>query len=343
MPTEMDISIIIVSYNCKSYLQRCLQSVRADIQHSGLAVEVIVIDNDSTDGTRDLMKMKKYGWVRWVKTKNNGFGAGNNIGLKKANGQYIFLLNPDTEIEPGALWKLREYLRENPTVGVVGPRLVYGDGSLQISAFDSFPGWWSALTENTLLDRLLFRLFPRTIYYGKQYSRALHDRERQVAHLLGAALFCRREVYEQVGDFDEQFFLFREETDWQRRIRLAGWQMAFFPGVTVTHFEGKSTGDSRHKLAAWCKKLNSYLPSVYKYQAKWYGDWTAGVLVAIFVGGAIWTELLLLLCLVINNTIGWLLGKRRVRINKSIYNIGYYHWAVLQWHLSRWWAGKKLF
>lgn len=336
MSIDYDISIITVSYNCKKYLQECLQSVAEEIKNCGLNVEMIVVESESTDGTKKLIGLKKYKWVKWMEVKNRGFGAGNNVGMKIAKGKYIFLLNPDTKIVKNALNEMFEYMQMHEDIGVLGPRIVYGDGSLQISAYDSYPGLWSAFLENTLLDRLGYWLFPKWIYPGKLFSRALHTKkQREVAHLLGAALMVRKLVYEVVGGFDERFFLYRDETDWQYRIKLAEWKIVYYPLATVIHFEGKSTGDTRFKKENWMRKLDMYLPSVYKYQNKWGGWISEYLLWMIYVLGSVWTILVLMVVGIVNNTLGWVVNRWREKINKSIVDIVSYHWAILYWHVRK--------
>ncbi len=333
---KIDISIVIVSYNCKEYLQKCLLSVQKESKNSGLIVETIVADNDSSDGTKKMQELKKYDWVQWINAKNNGFGAGNNIGMKKAKGKFIFLLNPDTELKKNCLWKMFEYMQMNEEIGVLGPRVVYGDNTAQITAYDNFPGLWSAFLENTLLDRLFYRVFPKIMYPGKLFSRELHDRDtRDVAHLLGAAIMVRHVAYEIVGDFDEQFFLFREETDWQYRIKNAGWRIVYMPKATIVHYEGKSTGEARFKKENWMKKLNLYLPSVYKYQRKWGGMFSEWILWMIYTLGSVWTIFVLIIIWVLNNVFGWLVNDFRKKVNRSVVDIIVYHWAILVWHIRK--------
>lgn len=338
---EVDVSVVIVGYNCEPFLRPCLDSLQADIKASGLKVEVIVVNN-ATDNTRKIAKEKKYAWAKWVDAVNRGFGAGQNEGMKVAEGEYFFLLNPDTEIKKGTLKKFYDYLQKDSRIGLVGPKLLFGDGSLQISAFDNFPRLFSGWLENTLLDRVGYWLFPETNYPGKMFSRSLHSKERQVAHLLGAALFMRREIYDVIGGFDEQFFMFREETDWMKRISEAGWEIWYNPKIVVIHYEGGSTDQSR-RSNVWMRKLGMYLPSVYKYQKKWFGILSAYLLICFYFFGSMWTLFVLGLILIINNTFGLLLPKFRDRVNNSVRNIAIYHWAVISWHVLRWIKGESVF
>lgn len=334
--SQIDISIVTVSFNCKEYLQKCLESVKQEIKNSGLNVEMIVVESESKDGTKDLIKLKKYHWIKWIEVENKGFGAGNNVGMRVTKGKYILLLNPDAELKKDTLGKMFEYMQMHDDVGVLGPKIVYGDGSLQISAYDNYPGLMSAFLENTLLDRVAYWLWPDKIYPGKLFSRALHNKkEREVAHLLGAALMIRKIVYEVVGEFDEQFFMFREETDLQYRIKKADWKIVYYPKTVVVHHEGKSTGEARFKKENWMRKLNLYLPSVYKYQRKWGFNGSEWVLWLIYVLGSMWTILILTMILIINNIFGWIKYDFKIKVNKSCFDIMVYHWVILYWHIRR--------
>ncbi|MBU0647635.1 glycosyltransferase family 2 protein, partial [Patescibacteria group bacterium] len=339
---KVDVSIIFVTYNGKDFFEDCIESVKSDIGDSKLNVEVIVVDNGSTDGMRELSKKSGHKWIRWVLSDNVGFSGGNNKGMKVARGKYLFLLNADTVLKKGTLKSLYDYLEENKEVGVVGPQLRFGDGSLQISGYDNYPDLISGFLENTLLDRVFYKLFPNNFYPGKLFSRHMHDQEREVQHLLGAAMFLRGEVYRQTKGFDERFFMFREETDWQRRIRQEGWKIMYYPKIKVTHFEGGSTGQARFKKQ-WAKKLDYYLPSVYGFEYKWGGWWSSWLLILIYFLGSIFTLFVLLPIFLLNNIFGWVVSGFWKKVNQSVYDIAIYHWAIIKWHFGRWFIGKSVF
>ncbi|MFA4930533.1 MAG: glycosyltransferase [Patescibacteria group bacterium] len=339
---QFDVSVVFVTYNGRDFFENCIASLREDIRSSKLMVEVIVVDNGSTDGMRELSGKEEYNWIKWILSDNVGFSGGNNRGMKVAQGKYILLLNADTLITKGTLRSLYSYLDNHASVGVVGPQLRFGDGSLQVSAYDSYPNLLTGFLENTLFDRLLYWLFPYTIYPGKLFSRRMHDREREVKHILGAAMFLRREVWEQTEGMDERFFMYREETDWQRRIGQAGWKIMFYPTVIITHFEGGSTGQTRFKKQ-WDKKLDYYLPSVYGFENKWHGWLSSWLLVIIYVFGSLWILIVLLPTFMINNLFGWMVPRWWQTINRSITDISIYHVAVLKWHVKRFLTGKSVF
>ncbi len=243
----MDISFLIVSWNVRELLAKCLQSIQLQTAgpesgeraaHEPPTAEMIVVDNASTDGTVEMLRALYPRVCVIENTENTGFTRANNIALAMAQGRYLFLLNPDTELEHGAVTALFEYMEAHSRVGMSGPRLFYGDGSSQ-SSRRRFPTLATAFCESTKLQQW----FPHNRVLTRYYMLDTPDDAIQpVDWLNGAAMFVRREVYEQVGGLDETFFMYSEELDWCHRIRRAGWQIVYLPTATVTHFEGKSSG-----------------------------------------------------------------------------------------------------
>jgi N-acetylglucosaminyl-diphospho-decaprenol L-rhamnosyltransferase len=227
-----DISIIIVSWNVRERLRACLASLPPP--ESG--VETIVVDAASSDGTPEMVRAG-FPWVQLTASAENlGYSRGNNLGLKQARGRYAMILNPDTELVGHGLQDMRAYLDANSRVGVLGPQLVLPDQSVQAS-LRRFPTLATAIFESTWLEGLA----PRRLLAHYYASDLPSDRPVEVDWLVGAALLVRREVWELVGGLDEGFFMYSEELDWQRRIRLAGWQIVYFPAAQVHHFEAKSS------------------------------------------------------------------------------------------------------
>jgi N-acetylglucosaminyl-diphospho-decaprenol L-rhamnosyltransferase len=240
----LDLAIIIVSWNVRDYLAGCLRSVYADLNRCGLNGRVWLIDNASTDGTQELAA-NLFPQAQLVTNAHNvGFGTANNQGMRLAESEtggeirYFYLLNPDTLIRPYALKHLINCLDEKPEAGVAGPRLVYGDGRFQHSAF-YFPG-----VSQILFD--LFALPPRLYdsrWNGRYPRRRYHPSCRPFAvdHTLGAAMLVRRDVALATHGFDESFHMYCEEIDWCLRIRRAGWSIYAVPGAEVVHYGGQST------------------------------------------------------------------------------------------------------
>ncbi len=243
----MDLSIIIVSWNVRDLLRRCLESLRRQsfVQDAdgGEQTEIIVVDNASADGTVEMLRAMAPQFnsamnMRVIANSENvGFTRGNDQALALAQGRYLFLLNPDTELRPGALQTLIDYMDAHPRVGIVGPQLVYADGSLQ-SSRRRFPTLATAFFESTRLQQW----FPRSPILARYYMLdTSDDAAQEVDWVTGSAMFVRREVYEQVGGLDEGFFMYAEELDWCYRAKKAGWQIVYLPSAQIVHHEGKSS------------------------------------------------------------------------------------------------------
>lgn len=239
-PDRPTISIIIVSYNTRRMTLECLRTLYAGLGE--LTAEVWLVDNASQDGSADAVA-EGFPAVRLIRNfANKGFAAANNQAMQLAAGEYFLLLNSDAFVAPGAVAALLAYLRSHSEVGMVGPRLSNEDGSLQRSCF-RFPTPARAWLENLWVSALL----PGHWAAG-DYRRWPHDSERRVDWVIGACLLVRREVFEQVGGFDERFFMYAEETDWQRRIRDRGWDIGFTPAAVVTHLGGASGAREKARI-----------------------------------------------------------------------------------------------
>lgn len=237
------VSVIIISYNTRDMTLRCLREVTQQLKSEAIAGEIWVIDNASRDGSAEAIA-REFPDVNLIASeKNLGFGAANNLAFARARGEFLLLLNSDAFVKPGALAHLIDLLRHRAGAGVVGPQLLNGDGTLQVSCW-KFPSparvWLEALG--------LARVFASHPKLG-DYYRWAHDEERSVDFAIGACLLVRREIYEQVGGFDESFFLYAEETDWQKRIHGAGWDVVFTPGAQVTHLGGASGASEKTKVS----------------------------------------------------------------------------------------------
>lgn len=226
------LSAILVSYNSREMTLDCLRALHADL--GDMPAEVWVVDNASADGSVAAIR-EAFPQVQVIANERNaGFGAANNQALRQAAGEYLLLLNTDAFPRPGAIRALVDYLQAHPEAGAVGPRLLNEDGTLQLSCY-RFPSPARAWLENVGIAAAL----PDHPTVG-DYRRWPHDTERQVDFVIGACMLVRRAAYEQVGGFDERFFMYSEEADWQRRMRNAGWRVAFTPAAEVVHLGGAS-------------------------------------------------------------------------------------------------------
>jgi N-acetylglucosaminyl-diphospho-decaprenol L-rhamnosyltransferase len=229
-----DVSAVIVTYNARPWIERPLESIR------GRVAEAIVVDHGSTDGTLELIR-ERFPDVRIIEQENRGFGAGNNAGMRVATGDYVLLLNPDAWFLGDGLEKLVAFAEAHPEAGVVGPKLLHPDGSLQRSV-RGFPTPWRIATEFFFLRKLA----PRSRLFNAFHGAAAHDSVSEAEWLGGACLLVRRAALDSVGGFDEDFFLFSEEVDWCYRFRQQGWKVLFYPGAEVVHVVGISNDPRRY-------------------------------------------------------------------------------------------------
>jgi hypothetical protein len=289
----IELSIVIVSWNVKDLLEVCLESIEA--ARGALRLEVIVVDNGSVDGSPDIVKAK-FPWVKLIVNESNiGFPRGNNIGLKRATGQHILLLNPDTEVFRDALQMMNDYLESNLSVGVVGPQLLNSDGTVQ-SSRRRFPSLAIGAVESTW-----FQPFVPVTYLDRYYFKDVAESaETDVDWLTGACLMVRREVVEQVGLMDEAYFMYSEELDWCRRIKNDGWRIVYLPRARVMHHVGKSS-----EQAVTERHIN-FQRAKLRYFRKYHGRAEAALLRVILVLNYSWQ-------LVIEASKGLLGHKRSLR------------------------------
>jgi GT2 family glycosyltransferase len=222
------VSVVVVTYNALPWVERALESVRGH--------DTIVVDNGSTDGTVELVR-ERFPDARLIEQENKGLGGGSNAGMRIASGDWFLLLNSDAWALEGALERLVAFAAEHPEAGVVGPKLRYPDGSLQRSV-RGFPTVWRLATEYLFLRKLAPRSRALNAFYGAGFA---YDRPLEAEFLMGSVWLVRREAADAVGLFDEDFFMFSEETDWAYRFRQAGWQVLFTPDAEFVHVGGATT------------------------------------------------------------------------------------------------------
>ncbi len=223
----VDASVVVVTYNAISWIERCLESVRG--------VPTVVVDNGSSDGTVAFVR-ETFPEVGVIESENLGLGAGWNTGIREQDSRYVLLLNADAWLVGDALRRLVEFADSRPNAGFVGPRLSNPDGTLQRSV-RGFPTLWRLATEYLFLRKLAPRTSALNAFYAGGFG---HDEIREVESVMGACMLVRREAIDQVGFADERFFLFSEETDWHYRAHQAGWKVVFFPGAECMHVRGAS-------------------------------------------------------------------------------------------------------
>lgn len=236
----MDLSIIIVSWNVKEHLKKCLESIFKN--QGNLNVEVIVIDNASSDGTSEMVKAV-FPQVKLITNdKNLGFAAANNQGIRAAKGEYILFLNPDTEILPNSLQKSIEFFKKHTDVGAVGCQILNTDPStssgqaLQPSV-RRFPTLWSQFLILYKLHHLLPNLKTFRNYLAKDFNYSV---ESVVDQIMGAFILTKKEIIEKIGDFDENFYLWFEEVDFCKRLKDAGYKVYYTPAAQIIHHGAQS-------------------------------------------------------------------------------------------------------
>ncbi len=236
-PPRMKVSVIIVNYNVRYFLEVCVDSVLKAAE--GRDAEVIVVDNNSADDSLQMLRERFPQVIRIENGENTGFSRANNQGVAIAGGEYILFLNPDTVMPEDFLVKTTAYLDAHPEAGALGPRLIDGKGRFAPDAKKSFPTLSVALFKSSGINRL----FPRSPYFNAYY--AVHVAERQTAAvevLSGCCMMVRRSVLAQIGGaFDEDYFMYCEDVDLSYRITRAGYQNIYFPEATLVHYKGEST------------------------------------------------------------------------------------------------------
>jgi GT2 family glycosyltransferase len=233
----MKVSVIIVNYNVRYFLEVCVDSVLRAAQ--GMDAEVIVVDNNSADDSILMLQERFPQVIRIENKQNTGFSKANNQGVEIAKGEYVLFLNPDTVMPEDFLQKTCAYLDAHPTAGGLGPRLIDGKGRFAPDGKKSFPTLSVALFKTTGLNKI----FSRSPYFNKYY--AVHIGEFQTAPvevLSGCCMMVRRRVIDQIGGaFDEDYFMYCEDVDLSYRITQAGYQNIYFPEATLIHYKGEST------------------------------------------------------------------------------------------------------
>ena len=298
----IDLSIVIVSWNVRDLLRRCLLSIQSTnlptYQPTNLPIyqstntEIIVVDNGSADDSVGMMRAEFPGVHLIANTNNRGFPAANNQGLAIAQGRYVLLLNPDTEVGGDALATMIAFADARPDVGLIGPQLLNPDGSVQ-SSRRRFPTLLTAFCESTWLEGYAPRRLLERYYVLDRPDGVMQD----VDWVTGAAMMARREAIEQVGPMDAGFFMYSEELDWCRRFREAGWRVVYLPTAQIVHHVGKS---SEQVLPA---RHIHFQTSKVRYFRKYHGPLIAETLRLFLLGNYVWQ-------LGLEGT-KWLLGHRR--------------------------------
>jgi GT2 family glycosyltransferase len=260
---SVTLSICILTLNARDFLRACLHSIQ---EHTTLDHEIIVVDNGSSDGTSDMLQTE-FPTVRLIQNQENlGYTYPNNQAMQLAKGRFIALLNPDTLVHSGAFEQLCAFLESHPDVGIVGPKVLNPDGTLQAPCRrgDSRP--WAVISYFTGLAK---RFPDKAFFNGYLLTHLPEDQIHPVDGVSGSCMFIRREVVDQIGYLDERFFAYQEDADYCLRARQAGWRVYYNPEAQITHFGGQ--GGSRvqpyRSIWAWHKSYFLY------YRKHFAGDY----------------------------------------------------------------------
>lgn len=277
MGAEPLLSAIVVNWNNRDLLSKCLASLRAHL--GSVAHETIVVDNASADGSAEAVEAEFPGARLIRNAENLGFGPGNNIGMAAARGRFLLLINSDARLVDDSILRLLEELRERPRVGVAGPRIRFEDGKVQPSAH-RFGSLRLLALEELGLYKLLSPERRAELLLGGYWG---HDREREADWVLGACMLVRREVFERTGGFDPAIFLYGEEEEWCYRIRAAGFGILFSPVAEVFHVGHASA----HLLLGPSGRVDRCMLAADALLARWEGPVAGALAPVIRVGGAL--------------------------------------------------------
>jgi GT2 family glycosyltransferase len=262
--TVPDLSIVMVCWNDKDYLEPCLRS----LYDSGLqsSFDVVAVDNGSTDGSQEMLR-KEFPAVKLIQNDHNaGLGRASNQGIEATRGRYVLLLNNDTVVNGPSFDAMVDFLEEHPGVAAVGPRVLNPDGTVQ-TCYYHFPTLREEFLIATRLGELLWPGYPANV---------TETQVRSVDWMTSACLMLRREALDQVGLLDEEYFIYGDEVDLQYRLKKAGWQMYYLPQATIIHYGGGS-------MNRWGRRKMVYRGKMLFFQ-KNYNPMRTGVLRVMLAG-----------------------------------------------------------
>jgi GT2 family glycosyltransferase len=258
----------------RELLNKCLHSIEKFIQLPTL--EIVVVDNNSKDGTEEIIRNNFPHVKLIVNNQNLGFAKACNIAVDNCKGDYILLLNPDTQFIDNSLMNMINYMKVNPTVGIIGGKILNPDGTFMHSC-SSFPNLWNYFCEATFL----YKIFSNSRIFGKPYLSYLnYDEVQKVDAILGAFFLIRRKVISSIGVFDEKFFMYAEEIDYCYRAKKSGWQIFYFPHSKIMHLGGESTKQNKFKMRVELMKSKNY------YLTKHHGKSFASLASVFQISGA---------------------------------------------------------
>jgi hypothetical protein len=272
----IDVSVIIVNWNTRDILRDCLQSVYE--QTLDIRFEVIVVDNASNDKSVEMVRREFPRVVLIENSENRGFAAANNQAMQIAKGRYALLLNSDTVVLEGAIQKTIIYADQNPKTGVIGCRAIWPDGRRQNNCF-RFPTLFLVAIGSILFFRMA-KPFCVSLFHPERYLDRDFEQEQDVDVVAGCFFLVRRDVIDQVGMFDEDFFMYGEEAEWCHRITKKNWRIRYFPSVQIIHMHGASSQQVEDDTKVNKRKANILF--LYKTKGPFHA-WLANLIMAVGV------------------------------------------------------------
>ena len=251
----MQLSVVILNYNVRYFLETCLVSVQKAIQN--IDSEIIVIDNASTDGSCEMIK-ERFPEVYLIENKENlGFPKGNNIGVEKAKGDYICILNPDTVIAEDTFEKILQFAENQTELGIIGCKMIDGSGLFLPESKRGIPTPWVAFTKVAGL----YKYFPKSTLFNQYYLQHIPQSSTQkVPILTGAFMFLKRQLYQEVGGFDQDCFMYSDDVDLSYLVTKKGFSNYYFADTTIIHYKGEST----QKDVLYMKRFQEAMTFFYK-------------------------------------------------------------------------------
>ena len=310
----MDLSIIIVNWNSKDYLQKCIASIL--VWTTDINYEIIVIDSASYDGCEEMLR-QHFPQVRFIQSdKNLGFAKANNVAFAVSLGQYLLFLNPDTEIDIPAVNIIYDNMQKLPNAGAIGCKMLNVDRTVQTSCIQSFP----TIINQVLDSEFLRKVWPKSALWGNAPLFSAQMRPEQVEAIAGACIMVKRSIFEQVGFFSEDYFMYAEDLDLCYKIRQAGYTNYYIPDAAVIHFGGGSSGKGPSDFAAVMMR-----ESLWRFMKKNRGNIYGMAYRASILISAIGRLLLLMI----------LLPLQPIRKSGASWNASLKKWkAILTWSLD---------
>jgi GT2 family glycosyltransferase len=263
-----DLSVIIVAYKSKEHLKVLLPSIFASTKK--YSYEVIVVDNDSRDGTVESVSglLPAIPNLKLIKNQNNGFSAGNNLGIKQAQGRYMLLLNPDTQVRPDTFEIMLDFMESRPDVGVSGCKLIKVDGKLDLACRRRFPNPLNSFKRLFLRDNKNYN-----------YTDVDENLSMEVDSVVGAFLLIRKSVIDKIGLLDEKFFMYGEDLDWCWRCKEAGFKVWYYPKTFIFHYKGESS-----RKAPFIMLLAFHNSMWIFYKKHYFGKYPVAINWLVFLG-----------------------------------------------------------